>query len=246
MDEQGLKPNTRRQRLKIAKAFYRWLRDEGEIPHGPLPTDNVTGPKEELPPVDILTDTELLALLATCQGTAFIERRDHAILSVLIDTGIRREECATLNLTDIDLRARTLHVLGKGGKHRVVSFGKVTCKVLDRYLRGRDKHDYKHLDKLWLSSKGALGYEGIRKVVERRTKQAGITGRVHAHMFRHGWASKFRENGGGDAELMVLAGWTSKDQIHRYGKQAAAERALEVGRRHSLGDALRSPTRRAS
>ena len=79
---------------------------------------------------------------------------------------------------------------------------------------------------------------GIRYVVESHGKQAGL--RLHAHVLRHTWASEFRRGGGNEGDLMVLGGWTNRRELDRYGRDAAEDRAVEAGRRHSFADRLRA------
>jgi integrase len=73
-------------------------------------------------------------------------------------------------------------------------------------------------------------------MVQRRGEQAGV--RLHPHMFRHTWASAFREADGSEGDLMVLGGWRSRAMLDRYGSAVAAERARRAYRTRSLGDKL--------
>jgi integrase len=72
-------------------------------------------------------------------------------------------------------------------------------------------------------------------MLKRRGAAVGIPG-LHAHMFRHTAAHRWRVEGGGDTELMRLMGWRSPAMLQRYGASAADERAREVHRRLALGD----------
>lgn len=239
--QETYKNSTVRQRLKIVKMFYRWLIEEGEMT-GPSPFENIKGPAEAIPITRTLTEAEIKLLLATCQGNGFRDRRDLAILMLLLDTGMRRAECVSTLVEDIDIRQATVHIVGKGArrrgaKHRVVGIGTRTCQAVDRYLRVRDRHQYAALPELWLSPYGALGYQGIRRVVEGHGVKAGLV--LHAHMLRHTFASEFRRAGGNEGDLMVLGGWSTRQMLDRYGKHTAEDRAREAGRRLSLGDRLR-------
>ncbi len=83
----------------------------------------------------MLTDDELRRLLRACEGRDFDARRDLAIIRLLLDSGIRRAECAGLSVTDVDFEHNVVLVLGKGRRHRACPFGKKTALALDRYLR---------------------------------------------------------------------------------------------------------------
>lgn len=80
----------------------------------------------ETPP-PVLREDEIRRLLATTAGTAFDERRERAILMVLVDTGIRRAEIA--GLEDIDDEHDVVVVTGKGSRPRVVLFGQKSGKA---------------------------------------------------------------------------------------------------------------------
>jgi integrase/recombinase XerC len=70
-----------------------------------------------------------------------------------------------------------------------------------------------------------------------RGRQAGIKG-LHPYVFRHTFAHRWRNQGGGDDELMRLVGWRSRTMLHRYGSSLADERAREAHRRLAPGDNL--------
>ena len=87
--------------------------DEGEITTNPMYRINRRGFVDTPPP--IVTDEQFAAMLKVTNGRDSEDRRDMAILRLLEDTGIRRAECASLMMDDLDLRAMTVTVMGPGG-----------------------------------------------------------------------------------------------------------------------------------
>jgi integrase/recombinase XerC len=81
------KPATALARHAALRALFKWLVEEGEIKASPMV--NVKSPHVPEEPPTVLTDAELLRLLATCEGKAFVSRRDAAIIRLLLDTGMR-------------------------------------------------------------------------------------------------------------------------------------------------------------
>lgn len=215
--------------------FFRWITDEGELTISPMA--RMKPPQVPLTPPPVLSDSELRALFKTCEGKAFADRRDTAILRLLVDSGMRRTELANIKLSEVDLDTQTILVIGKGSRPRQVPFGRKTVQVLDRYLRARAAHAANDLDWLWLGEKGRLTSWGIAQAVDRRAKQAGVE-HANLHRFRHTAAHQWFSQEGSENGAMQNFGWRSRQMLGRYGASAAAERAREEHRRLSPADRL--------
>jgi site-specific recombinase XerD len=97
---------------------------------------------------------------------------------------------------------------------------RTTTVALDRYLRVRARHWDAALPWLWLGLKGQLTAWGLVQMLRRRSHQAGLPD-LHPHQFRHTFAHQCLAQGGGETDLMRLAGWKSRAMLQRYGASAA-------------------------
>ena len=123
-------------RFRALRRFDNWMVAEEIITVSPMA--RMAEPHVPEQPVPVLTDAELSALLDATKGKGFEERRDHAIIRMFVDSGIRLGEMAGLVLEDIDPDAHdVIHVIGKGSRGRAVPFGAKTGTALDYYLRER-------------------------------------------------------------------------------------------------------------
>lgn len=229
------KATTASVRYRALQQLFKWLLEEGEIEQSPMA--NMKPPIVPEVPVPVVTDADLKALLKTCSGTTFEDRRDLAILRVFIDTGVRLAECTRIELSGVDLDQDVIIVTGKGRRPRAVPFGAKTAQALDRYLRLRARHKAAEATALWLGQKGPMQESGIAQMLERRCDKAGIT-RIHPHQLRHTAAHVWMAAGGLESDAMRLFGWKSRTMLSRYGASAADERAREAHRRLAPGNRI--------
>lgn len=224
MRARGLSASTIRSRWIALRSFYSWAHTEAVVAENPVAT--VIVPRADEPAPDVLDDAVITALLKSCAGTAFNDRRDLALIRFMLATGLRVSEVCAITVPDIDLMTRLVAVTdGKGGKSRVARFDPATAAALDRYKRARGRHRLAGRPELWLGHRGPLTRKGVPTILEKRAKMAGV-GHVHPHQTRHTFAHKMKRAGASSEDLMKLAGWADQASLRRYGSHLATERAL--------------------
>lgn len=230
-----LSSSTAATRYRYLQQFFRWAEREDEIQSSPMVGLDPPAIDEKV--VDILSDDELRLLLGSAEGKDFTDRRDAALMRLLIDSGLRASEIMGLTVEDVDLDDYAAIVTGKGRKQRLCPFGNRTGEALDRYLRVRARHKHAARPEFWLAIKGPLSTSGLTQMLRRRAAVVGIE-KIHPHMFRHTWAHRWLANEGNEGDLQALAGWSSPQMVGRYGASAKAERARQNHKRLGLGDRL--------
>lgn len=231
----GAAPGSANVRLSALKIFSRWLLDEGEQDTDPLV--GIKPPKTDEAMIHPLSDDQIKALIGACKGTAFVDRRDEAIVRFLLETGVRASELVNMALADLDVASGLAEIVkGKGGKSRRVSYGPQTARALDRYIRARRGHKLAREGMLWLGDTNrTFGYGALWQMIRTRGLRAGVED-LHPHRLRHTLASRWLEAGGSEGGLMSQAGWSQRKMIDHYSRATAATRSNEEAKRLGLGD----------
>jgi site-specific recombinase XerD len=240
-----MSPNSIAMDYRNLRVFFNWVEREEDVTGYTSPMRNVKQPAVPKRRVATFTIDEVRAMLATCRGNTFEDRRDTAIIRLLVDAGPRRAELAGMGVTDLNQGNGTAVVIGKGrggGSERVISYGHKTAKAIDRYLRARDRHRDAAHPALWLAvpgygGSGEISDNGISQMLRRRARQAGVAN-VHAHRFRHTSYGLFMRGGGDGTSAMTLYGWESEAMLRHYASLDAEDRALTADKRISHADAI--------
>ncbi len=246
-EEQRTSPASAAVHFRNLRVYFGWLAREGERMN-PSPMTRIDAPKVTKKAKQFFEDNELVALLKTSSGATFEDRRDTAIMRILIDTGMRVSSLANLRYdpddhdrNDVYLTQRKLRVRLKGGNETWVPVGKKAAVALDRYLRGRSRHSSASSPWLWLGKQGHnlahLTDSGIRAMLTRRGDQAGVQN-VHPHRFRRSFADSWLAAGGSTDDLMHITGWKTYDMVREYTEARGISRAHNAHARLSPGDRI--------
>lgn len=148
----------------------------------------------------------------------WIGERNLLIIRMLYATGVRISELVNIKINDININDRTIKILGKGSKERIVVFGYNTKNILEEYLnRGRRKVDYHNSNYLFLNKDGnRLSTRYIRKILDDIIYKASIEMHVSPHMLRHTFATGMLNNGADLVSVKDLLGHESLNTTSIY------------------------------
>ncbi len=192
--------------VRAIKALLNWAAAEGLLDER-LPR-RVALPKRAQKLLPVLTPDQVRRLTLACEGSIW----DRAIVSVLVDTGIRASELCGLTLDRVVLTQDDAYLIvnGKGRKMREVGLGKQSRQSLHRYLL-RERRRAHTNQAVFLGRGGAaLQPEGLDRILYRLRDRAGLAGvRVGAHTWRHTYAFTYVALGGDVLRLSRLLGHTA-------------------------------------
>lgn len=194
----GLQANSIKRSLSALKHFYLYLHQHKGVENNPF--EIVTSPKKVKKLPSFLSEKEIIDFLnSNKERNDDLRYRDQAILELLYASGLRCQETIDLKINDINFEERTVKILGKGGKERIVPFSIYAKDAIKEYIEKsrlyllKDKKDDGYL---FLNSRGdKLSERGLEKIVDNCAKKAGFTLKVHPHMLRHTFATELLNNG---------------------------------------------------
>ncbi len=190
--------------LSALRSFFRFLTKENFIKVNPILM--LSSPKLDKHLPKFLTEGEVLNLIeAALPKDSKDERglRDRAILETFYSSGLRISELVALNLDSVDFISGIVKVLGKGKKERIVPIGDMAINAIRRYIDSRKKNN----EAISLNKNGRrITTRGVRDIVEKYLKKAGITQGVSAHTLRHSFATHLLNRGADLRTVQELLG----------------------------------------
>jgi site-specific recombinase XerD len=175
--------------VRSIKAFWSWLQKDGIIKKNPL--EEVAAPKVPKRLPKVLSEEELTQVLKVASQ----KNRDRALIEILVDSGMRLNELANLNMEDVDEKDGVIRVIGKGDKQRNVFISDKTIATLNAYAIFARPEPVKE-DRVFLTESGyPLTSRRIQKILDNIGKKAGIKQRLSPHKLRHSYATLSLKHG---------------------------------------------------
>lgn len=201
--------------LAAVRGLHRFAARDGLIPADVAAQVHPPRPSMRLPKA--LTVEQVLAILeAASRVDSPLALRDRALLEVLYGSGARISEVVALNLDDIDLQSRSVRLLGKGNKERVVPLGSFALDAVDEYvvrsrpgLAERAKAGSTS-NALFLNARGGrLSRQSSWALLQAAVERAGVTVEVSPHTLRHSFATHLLDGGADVRVVQELLGHAS-------------------------------------
>jgi integrase/recombinase XerC len=210
----GLGPRSIARRLSAVRTFFASLLRAGLAADNPAVHVQAPKPPRRLPAT---LDADQMASLLKAEPADGLEARDAAILELFYSSGLRLSELTGLDIGDVDLDDRTVRVLGKGSKARIVPLGRIAEAALRRWLVVRGEAARAEERALFVSRRGTrLSPRSVQARIDAWARRRGMPVRVHPHMLRHSFASHLLESSGDLRAVQELLGHASLSTTQVY------------------------------
>jgi integrase/recombinase XerC len=188
----GLNPRSVQRRLSAARGFFNYLTRESVVASNPAVDIRAPKAARRLPGT---LDVDQICQLLDIPGNDALAVRDRAIMELFYSSGLRLAELVGLSITDIDLADRTVRVLGKGSKTRVVPVGRKACDAIRAWLRERAALANVDETALFVGRNGTrLKARAVQLRIAMWARRKGLPSRVYPHLFRHSFATHLLES----------------------------------------------------
>ena len=207
----GLQPASIGRKLAAARSCFRFLVRRGRLETNPA--RELRGPRLPRRLVSFLPIDEATQLVSGRAVGGSHRERDVAILELLYASGLRVSELTGLDLEALDRSERTVRVLGKGRKERIVPYGGQAARAVEAWLARRSEAD----GPLFTNGQGRrLTVRSIHTIVGRAARAAGIARRVSPHTLRHTFATHLLDGGADLRAIQELLGHRRLSTTQRY------------------------------
>jgi integrase/recombinase XerC len=187
-----LSPRSIQRRLSAARTFYEFLMREGHAARNPARDVRAPKQKKRLPAT---LDADQMGRLLSFRVDDTLSARDKAIMEFFYSSGLRLSELVNLAVGAVDLADRTVSVIGKGNKGRIVPIGRQAIAALKTWLKQRARVVKGDTDVLFVGRNGRpLSVRAVQLRVAAWGRRQGIGVHVHPHMFRHSFATHLLES----------------------------------------------------
>lgn len=178
---------SRNRKLAAIKRFCKYLRKKNVVAQDPAVELEYAKLEERLPVV--FTRTEILNVITSSVN----KDRDNAILETLYATGVRVSELVTAKVSGLDLEQRTIQVIGKWNRERIVPINDTALRAIAKHLQSR-KVASEYIFAGEYNPEVPLTPRTVRNIVDRYGKKENNLPKISPHKFRHSCATHLHQN----------------------------------------------------
>lgn len=204
------------RRLSSLRSFYNYLEKKKIVKNNYFKL--IKNPKKEYSLPKYVCEEDVEKMLSIPDTRNVYGKRNLLIIQMLYATGVRVSELVNIKINDINIKERTIRILGKGDKERIVVFGNNTQEALKDYLKnGRWKLEKRKSEYLFLNKDGKkLSTRYIRKILNDNVIKGSISKHVSPHMLRHTFATGLLNNGADLVSVKDMLGHSSLNTTSIY------------------------------
>ncbi len=206
-NERGNQTSARARKLSAIKAFYKYLCQKRRLMEV-NPAMDIEAPKKKQSLPKHLSINESVSLLEAIEGDkeSKTKERDYAIITLFLNCGMRLSELVGINMTDLDKELRSLRVVGKGNKERIVYLNEACRDALIKYLEIRRGDKYKSIstNALFISKRyQRISNKTVQWLVYKYLSLAGLDYKHYStHKLRHTAATLMYQTGKVDVRVL--------------------------------------------
>ena len=214
--DKKINKNSISRKLSSVRGLYNYLLREEQVRTNYF--NKVSNPKKELYLPKFLKNNELDKMFEVCKEDTPINQRNTLIIELLYASGIRVSELVNIKLSDIDKNEKSIKILGKGSKERMVLYNNHTKDAMDTYLNdGYNYFNKKSSGYLILNKDGnKLSERYVRKVIDDLVRKAGLDMKISPHTMRHTFATDMLQEGADLVTVKELLGHESLNTTSIY------------------------------
>ena len=180
------------RKISALRGFYKFLQNNNKLDNNPFSLINLPKKEKKLP--RFFYYNELEELFNTPKLNTPLGQRDRLILEMLYATGVRVSELVNIKVSDIS--GRTIKILGKGNKERIVRFGEYCEEILKMYLNDGHYRLNSSSQYLFLNNNGGqLTDRGVRYLLDKIISKTTLEKKISPHMIRHSFATHLLNEG---------------------------------------------------
>jgi site-specific recombinase XerD len=208
---------------RAVRSFLHWVELEAEVITWQNPCRRVRMPRVDMQPLEPVEISAIRRLLETTRIRSISSIRDKAIILFLADTGCRAKEILSTDISDYEIATGQVLIReSKNRRPRIVFCSQPTRRAIREYLLSRNDESLA----LFSNKQGErLEYGGLRSLLERRSRMAGLKKAVTPHQFRRFFALETLRAGADTVSVSRLLGHSNLATVERYLRQTAGDLA---------------------